>query len=82
MDAGPEGVSAMSDRVNCQCARCRIRALTWPVILITLGVLFFVAQYSHRYSFEELWPILLIAIGALKLIEALASNEGHIERPR
>lgn len=72
----------MADEVHCQCARCRLNGLLWPVILITLGVLFLVGQYSRRYSFTDLWPILLIAIGAFKLLQATASTEGHIERTR
>ena len=62
---------------NCACARCRTRGLMGPAVLITLGVLFFAAQYS-RYSFGDLWPILLIVIGAVKIAEALASSEGHV----
>jgi membrane-bound ClpP family serine protease len=49
-----------------------------PAILITLGVLFLVAEFSNRFSFGDLWPILLIVIGVIKLIEATASTEGHI----
>jgi hypothetical protein len=48
-----------------------------PAVLITLGVLFLIGQYS-RYSFGELWPILLIVIGAVKVAEALAPTEGHV----
>jgi Domain of unknown function (DUF5668) len=68
----------MSDRVRCTCARCRLRGLMGPAILITVGVLFLIAEYSSRYSFMDLWPILLIVIGIIKLIEATASSEGHI----
>jgi len=68
----------MGDRVRCTCARCRLRGLMGPAILITLGVLFLVAEFSNRYSFGDLWPILLIVIGVIKLIEATASTAGHI----
>jgi len=68
----------MSERVRCACMRCRMAGLMWPAILITLGILFLIAEYSNRYSFADLWPILLIVIGAVKLIEATASSEGHI----
>ncbi len=61
---------------RCQCARCRIRALMGPVVLIILGVLFLVGQFG-RYSFTDLWPILLIGIGVVKVAESLASDEGH-----
>jgi len=48
-----------------------------PVIMIiTVGVLFLVAQYS-RYNFGELWPFLLIVAGILKVAEAMAPREGH-----
>jgi hypothetical protein len=50
-----------------------------PAILITLGVLFLIGQSSSRYSFWDLWPILLIVIGAIKLLEATASTNGHID---
>jgi len=68
----------MSDTVRCACMRCRMRGLMWPAILITLGVLFLVAEYSSRFSFMDIWPILLIVIGAIKVIESTASTEGHI----
>ena len=73
----------MGDRVRCTCARCRLRGLMGPAILITVGVLFLIAEYSSRYSFMDLWPILLIVIGIIKLIEATASSEGHVSsQPR
>ena len=76
----------MADRVRCTCARCHCRGLMGPVILITLGVLFLIGQYSGRYSFGELWPIILIVVGIVKVIEASASTEGHVgsgtEAPR
>ena len=72
----------MADAVHCQCPRCKLSGLMGPVILITLGVLFLIGQYSHRYSFTDLWPVLLLVIGGVKLLEAMASTEGHIERPK
>ncbi len=68
----------MSDdeKFRCNCARCRLHGLMGPVVLITLGVLFFISEYS-RVNFGQLWPILLIAIGAVKIAEAMASTEGH-----
>lgn len=67
----------MGDGIRCTCMRCRMRGLMGPTLLITLGVLFLVAQYSSRYSFGDLWPILLIVIGIVKVIESTASTEGH-----
>ena len=69
----------MSTWRNCNCAQCRIRSLMGPVMLITIGVLFLVAQYT-MYSFGQLWPLILIAVGAVKVAESLASSEGHAGR--
>lgn len=63
-------------RTRCGCAYCRIRGLMGPLILITIGVLFLIGEYS-RYSFGDLWPILLIVIGVVLVLQALASREGH-----
>ena len=49
----------------------------WPVILVTIGVLFLIGEYSGRYTFGELWPVILIVIGIVKLLESTASTEGH-----
>jgi hypothetical protein len=68
---------ADSNRVHCGCAHCRIRGLMGPVIIITVGVLFLIGQYS-RYSFGDLWPVLLIVIGVILVLQSLASKEGHI----
>jgi hypothetical protein len=65
-------------KTRCACTGCRTRGLMGPVVLITLGVLFLIDQYSHRYSFTELWPILLIVIGVVKVAQSLASREGHL----
>ncbi|MHB8541336.1 MAG: LiaI-LiaF-like domain-containing protein [Candidatus Acidiferrales bacterium] len=53
-----------------------------PVILITLGVLFFVGQYSQynwHYSIGRLWPVILIVIGVVKILSETASTEGHVD---
>jgi Domain of unknown function (DUF5668) len=68
---------ADSNRVHCTCAYCRLRGLMGPVILITVGVLFLIGQYS-RYSFGDLWPVLLIVIGVILVLQSLASKQGHI----
>jgi Domain of unknown function (DUF5668) len=61
---------------RCSCAHCRIRALMAPVILITLGVLFLIAEYSP-YGFGRLWPILLIVVGVMAVLQSTASHDGH-----
>ncbi len=72
----------MPDETRCTCARCRMRGLMGPAILITIGVLFLIQQFSNRVSFGELWPVILIVIGAVKLIEATASTEGHVDKEK
>ena len=62
---------------QCPCARCRIRGLMGPIMLITVGVIFLIGKYSH-YGIDELWPLFLIVPGVVLLVQAMASNEGHI----
>jgi Domain of unknown function (DUF5668) len=64
-------------RAVCHCAYCRIKALFGPVMIITVGVLFLIAQYSDRWSFGQLWPFLLIVAGIMKVAEAVAPRDGH-----
>jgi len=44
-----------------------LRAITGPVILITVGVLFTIDKFT-TFGFGQTWPILLIVIGLLKLL--------------
>lgn len=73
---------ADEDRLRCTCARCRLHGLMGPAILITIGVLFLIQQFSNRITFGELWPVILIVIGAVKLLEATASTAGHVKREK
>ena len=44
-----------------------MRAITGPIVLITVGVLFTVDRFT-TFGFGQTWPILLIVIGLLKLL--------------
>lgn len=44
-----------------------VRAITGPVILITVGVLFAFDRFTE-FRFSQTWPVLLIVIGLLKLL--------------
>lgn len=61
---------------GCSCTRCRMRGLILPVMLITVGVLFLIGEYS-RFSFLDLWPVTLIVLGGILVCQALVSREGH-----
>ena len=61
----------------CHCPRCKIRGLMGPLMIITVGVLFLIGEYT-RFSFLELWPILLIIAGVVLTAQSLASKEGHL----
>jgi Domain of unknown function (DUF5668) len=43
-----------------------VRAVTGPVILITIGVLFAFDRFTD-FRFSQTWPVLLIVVGLLKL---------------
>jgi len=64
----------------CPCVRCQTGRMTGPVVLLTLGVLFLLDQWTD-INFNRTFPALLIAIGAVKLLQAAGSTEGHIEPP-
>jgi hypothetical protein len=71
----------MSNRIRCACQRCTIRSLMWPAILITIGVLFLLAQMRGGYfSFDNTFPVILIVIGLVSLASSLAPMDGHIDR--
>ena len=64
---------------SCQCARCRIRRITGPVIVFTFGVLFLLNNlHESNLGFHRTWPVILLVVGALKLMQGSASVEGHI----
>jgi hypothetical protein len=44
-----------------------MRAITGPIILITIGVLFAFDRFTE-FRFSQTWPALLIVIGLLKLM--------------
>jgi hypothetical protein len=61
----------------CHCPYCKIRGLMGPLMIITVGILFLIGEYT-RFSFLELWPILLIVAGVVLTAQSLASKEGHL----
>ncbi len=63
----------------CHCERCRRSGLMGPVMIITVGALFLVANYT-RFDFHDSWPILLIVAGLVHFLRSSASTEGHRDR--
>jgi hypothetical protein len=53
-----------------------------PAVLITLGVLFLLAQVTSNYwlNFDRTWPALLIVIGLVSFLRHSASVNGHVPR--
>jgi hypothetical protein len=70
----------MSDRIRCTCQRCSIRGLMGPVVVVTVGVLFLLAEMRGGFfEFMNTWPVILIVIGIVSLASAFASSEGHVD---
>lgn len=69
----------MAERSNmrCSCAHCRVAGAMGPLILITLGVILLLGQYT-RYGLADLFPFLLIVPGIVLVIQSFASKAGHI----
>ena len=71
----------MSNRVHCSCQRCTIRGLMGPVIIVTIGVLFLLAELRGGFfDFGNTYPVILIVIGLISLASALASIRARRER--
>ena len=49
---------------------CAIRG---PIMLIVIGTLFAVAQFTP-YGIHHTWPVLLIALGLLKLLDRVGGG--------
>lgn len=63
---------------NCHCVRCRAHGLMGAAILITLGVLSLLDDYSGL-RLHETGPVLLLVIGGVLLVSRTGSTEGHIQ---
>jgi uncharacterized membrane protein YphA (DoxX/SURF4 family) len=50
-----------------------LRAIRWPVTLITLGALFALNNFTN-YGFDQTWPVLLIVFGLFSLLGRAAGR--------
>ena len=57
-----------------------IRAITGPIILITVGVLFLIDRFS-QFSFTQTWPVLLIVVGIMKIFGGRRRRDDYIPPP-
>lgn len=62
---------------DCSCERCHRHGLMGPTVMVTLGLLFLVGNFT-RFDFGDLWPILLIVIGFVLVARSNASAQGHV----
>jgi hypothetical protein len=67
-------------RPLCNCQRCQSRCLMGPAMVVTVGVLMLLAE-TTRFGFHYTWPVFLLVVGGVRLAQANASTEGHIETP-
>ena len=69
----------MSDQNRCRCARCTIRGLMGPAVVITVGVLFLLQQtQGGNFEFDRTYPFILVVIGIILLASSLAPMDGHV----
>ena len=65
---------------RCPCARCTIRSLLGPAVVVTIGVLFLLQEVrGGAFDFGNTYPFILIVIGAILLASSVAPTTGHIE---
>lgn len=57
-----------------------VRAISGPIILITIGVLFAFDRFTE-FRFSQTWPVLLIVAGVLKLASRGVGGYSRFHRP-
>lgn len=64
---------------DCCCERCARGKILGGVVLLTLGGLFLLSEFT-RVEFHQTWPVLLIVIGMAMVWRHAGSMEGHVPR--
>lgn len=57
-----------------------IRAVTGPIVLITVGALFTIDKFTE-FGFGRTWPVLLIVLGVLRLFGGRRRDRGYYPPP-
>ena len=64
-------------RRRCNCARCSMRCLMGPAMVLTTGVLFMLETLNIA-NIDRTWPAWILVVGIVKLLQSSASSEGHV----
>jgi hypothetical protein len=67
----------VSSSGRCYCERCRTRGLMWPAVLVTVGFLSLLEDFT-RFGWDRTWPVLILVIGIVMLLRSNASWQGHV----
>lgn len=62
---------------ECSCERCARKRIMGGAVLLTLGGLFLLSEFSH-IRFHNTWPLLLIVIGVVLVWQHAGSTQGHV----
>jgi hypothetical protein len=62
----------------CPCTMCRSRRLMGPAMLLTVGTMGLLAEFT-RLGWGHTWPLFLIVIGTVRFLQSTGSRAGHIE---
>ena len=62
---------------TCRCVACTAVSMMGPAILITIGVMGLLDEFTGMW-WGKSWPLILIVIGVLKFLQITGSRVGHI----
>jgi Domain of unknown function (DUF5668)/B-box zinc finger len=63
---------------GCECARCRMRGLMGPTMVLLTGVLLLL-DTTNVANVDRTWPAWILAVGVVKLLQGTASSQRHVE---
>jgi hypothetical protein len=62
---------------RCHCSRCRFRGFMGPAMILTVGVLALLNNFTG-FHWHQTWPIFLIVVGIVKVMGSSADTSGHV----